>query len=90
MKFRVRWADQALNQLAELWNQADSAGRQQITHLAHLLDQRPSGDPYRFSESRPQARRITFIPPLAATYQIESDGMTVSVLHIRLYRKRRP
>ena len=29
-----------------------------------------------------------FEPPLAVTFRIEADGRTVSVLHVRLFRKK--
>ena len=40
--------------------------------------------------SRSKQRRITFAPPLAVTFRIEDDGKTVSVLRIRLFRRRKP
>ena len=87
--FRVDWLQSALNELADLWTQADSDQRQVITEACHAIEQRLARDPEQESESRPAGRRITFAPPLAATYRIEEDERTVTVVHVRMFRHRR-
>jgi hypothetical protein len=86
--FRVEWLQSALDELARLWTQADPAGRQALTAASHEIDQRLSSDPNREGESRPKGRRLTFVPPLAVTFRVEADGQTVTVVAIRLYRRR--
>ena len=87
--FRARWERRALDEVARLWMQADSAQRLAITAATHTIDQRLARDPHNEGESRSRGRRITFIPPLAFSFRIEPDGLTVSVLEVGLFRRRR-
>jgi plasmid stabilization system protein ParE len=87
--FRVEWLQSALNELAAIWSAAPSADRQAITTASHTLDARLQHDPHNEEKSRGGARRFTFIPPLAVTFQMEADGQRVTVLHVRMYRRRR-
>ena len=86
--FRVRWERRALNELANLWTQADSAQRQAITAASQAIDQRLRRDPRNAGESRSGGRRILFAPPLVVIFRIEPDGQTVSVLTVRILRQR--
>jgi hypothetical protein len=88
--FQVEWAQSALDELSAIWTPANSSVRQAITAASHTLDQRLQRDPRNEGESRPGGRRLTFVPPLAVRFQIEADGQTVTVLHVRLFRRRRP
>jgi hypothetical protein len=87
--FQVEWLQIALDELTNLWMQADSIQRQSITSDSHVLEQRLKSDPANEGESRPGERRITFVPPLAVRFQVESDGQTVTVLHVRLFGRRK-
>ena len=84
--FEVRWARPALDELARLWTTADSSLRQAITTASNVADQRLQLDPMNEGESRAQGRRITFVAPLAIVFRV--DGRTVSVLQVRLFRRR--
>jgi hypothetical protein len=86
--FRVEWLQVALDELMTLWMQADTTQRPAITTASHAIDQRLSSDPLNEGESRPGGRRITFVSPLAVRFQIEADGQTVTVLHVRLFGRR--
>jgi len=86
--FRVEWLQVALDELTDLWTQADSTQRQAITMASHAIEQRLMRDPANEGESRSGGRRITFIPPLAFRFQIEADSLTVTVLHVRLFGRR--
>lgn len=86
--FRVDWLESALDELMTLWTQADSTQRQAITAASHVIEQRLSRDPFNEGESRPGGRRITFVAPLAVRFQVEPDGQTVTVLHVRMFRRR--
>jgi hypothetical protein len=88
--YRVEWLQFAVDELTRLWTQADSALRQALTAASHQIDQRLERDPLNEGEGRPGGRRILFAPPLAVTYRIEADGQTVTVLAIRLFRRRSP
>ena len=87
--FQVEWLQTAVDEMTNLWMQADSTQRQAITAASHALEQRLKRDPANEGESRPGGRRITFIPPLAVRFQIEADGQTVTVLHVRLFGRRK-
>jgi hypothetical protein len=88
--FRVRWKRSALNEVTAWWVQADSALRQAITTACRVIDQRLASDPQNEGESRSKGRRILFVPPLVVLFRLESDGQTVSVLQVRLFRRRTP
>lgn len=75
MMFQVEWLQIALDELTNLWTQADSIQRQAITAASHVLEQRLKSD--------------TFVSPLAVRFQIEADGQTVTVLHVRLFGRRK-
>ena len=85
-RFRVRWEQKALDELSRLWIQADTDTRNAVTQAAHKIDHRLEEDPHSEGESRPGHRRISFEPPLAITFRI--DSFVVSVLHVWLYHKR--
>jgi hypothetical protein len=86
--FRIDWLQSASDELARLWTQADSVLRQALTAASHEIDQRLQNDPNNEGESRLKGRRITFIPPLVVTFRVEADGRTVTVVEIRLFRRR--
>jgi hypothetical protein len=86
--FRVEWLQSALDELATIWMQADAVLRQAITAASHSIEQRLQRDPLNEGESRPGGRRIMFVPPLAVIFRVEADGQTVTVLHVRAFRRR--
>jgi plasmid stabilization system protein ParE len=86
---RVRWEGRALNELTDMWANASSAERRAITDASHKIDQRLGTNPTSDSESRPGGRRITFVAPLAVTFRIEEGGHLVSVLQVRMMRRRK-
>lgn len=85
---RLRWERRALEALAAIWTNADSAARQAITAASHAIEQRLQQDPHQEGESRSKGRRITFEPPLAVIFRVEADGQTISVLQVRVFRRR--
>jgi hypothetical protein len=89
MSFQVEWLQAALDELTSLWLQADSAQRRVITQATHAIELRLGSDPLNEGESRPGGRRITFVPPLAVRFCVESDGRTVTVLHVRMFARRK-
>lgn len=86
--FRVDWLQSALDELANIWTGADSPQRQAITAASHGIDQRLRSDPEEEGESRPGGRRVTFVPPLTITFQVEANEPVVTVIHVRMFRRR--
>lgn len=86
--FRVDWLESALDELTTLWTGADSSLRMAITAATYAVEQRLRADAPNEGESRAAGRRITFAPPLAVTFEIEPDGVTATVLHVRLFHYR--
>ncbi len=85
--YRVEWLQSALDELAALWALADSALRQAITAASHQIDQQLQHDPDQQGESRPNGRRILFVPPLGVAYRVEAHRSTVVVLHVWQFRQ---
>jgi len=88
--FRVEWDERALDELATLWIDADPLLRQALTAASHEIDQRLRSDPRVEGESRSGDRRVTFVPPLVVTFQVEDDRQSVLILSIRVFRRRSP
>lgn len=86
--FRVDWLESALDELTTLWTGADSNLRMAITAATHVIERRLKANAPNEGESRPGGLRIAFAAPLAVTFQIEPDGLTATVLHVRLFRRR--
>ena len=84
----MEWLLSALNELTTFWTQANSELRTLITQAASEIDRRLETNPLEEGESRPGGRRITFVPPLAVRFSVASDGLKVTVLHVRVYGKR--
>jgi hypothetical protein len=87
--FRVEWLRSALEELTEFWTKADSNQRKIITKASHFLEQELQINAPNLGESRPKECRIAFVPPLAVTFRIESDGKTVTVVHVRAFWRRK-
>ncbi len=88
--FTVRWEKEVLDELARLWPNADSAQRQAITSATHAIDQVLRVNPSNKGESRSSGRRITFAPPLAVVFRVNAAQKIVSILQVRLFRRREP
>jgi hypothetical protein len=85
---RVEWLQSALDQLAQGWLEADSELRQGITAAANLLERDLALDPHGSGESRDKGRRFHFVAPIGAHFSIDSDKQIVTVLSVRMVRKR--
>jgi hypothetical protein len=86
--FRVEWLRDAVDELTELWIEADSPLRQAITEATHALDQELEADPYRRSESRDGDVRITFAHPLAIVFEVDPKQKIVWILHVWRFKQR--
>ena len=86
--YDVEWLDAALEELARLWSQADSALRDSLTAASLEIDKRLHRDASNDGESRSGGRRITLVPPLAATFRVNEESRTATVIEIVLLRPR--
>jgi hypothetical protein len=85
---KVDWLQDVLDALAQFWMESDSNLRKAITKACHAVEKRLAMDPETEGESRADGRRITFEPPLAVVFRVEADGRTVTVVEVRLMRRR--
>lgn len=80
--YKVLWTESALGELATLWLEADSGLRQAITaaqaQIDHLLERAPE----EVGESRPENRRVAFVPPLGVVFSVRELERLVKVLRI--------
>jgi hypothetical protein len=83
--YTVHGRPPAINELTDIWVDADSAGRQAITPATNEIDQRLARDPHNEGESRPNNRRILFVSPLAVLYRVLDAASVVQVLHVWRY-----
>ena len=84
--FQVVWVERAVNELAELWVQADSDGRRSITEAADTMDKILETKPFESSESREEGLRVMFVPPLGVFFEVDLSSETVKVAHVWRYR----
>jgi hypothetical protein len=87
--FQVDWEDSALQELAQLWMQADSVLRQTITAATHQIDQRLQDDPSNEGESREQGERVLFSFPLGIRFDGDLVQNRVRVLWVWSFQRRR-
>lgn len=89
MKYRVEWWQSAVNELATIWVQADSAGRASITRAASDVETQLAHDPLAKGESRSGRERVMFSLPLSVLYEVDKAASVVNVLHINFVRPRK-
>ena len=83
----VQWTRSALNDLADLWADADTERRNAVAEAVHEIDRRLGADPLGEGESRDYGRRILLVPPLALLYGVGPEEV-VRVLNVWLYPSR--
>jgi hypothetical protein len=81
--FTVRWVRSALNDLADIWNQADSGDRDAISSAANRIDKSLTTRPSEQGESRAQGRRVLIELPLVVVFEIVEQDRFVRVLQVR-------
>ncbi len=86
---RVLWLRAAREALARFWVNADTVLRKAITTASHRVDQRLQSDPWTEGESRYGDTRVLAESPLTVYYEIHDDDMTVVVLQVRVFQKRK-
>lgn len=82
MTYFVRWTRSALNDLARVWLNADSATRRAITAATDQIDSNLSREPENAGESRAGNRRVVFVPPLVVVFSVDTKQHRVRVLHV--------
>ena len=85
--FGVEWVQEAVDELADMWVNADSQSRQAITDATHELDRELQNDPYRESESREGDVRVAFASPLGVLFEVNAQQRIVSILHVWAFRR---
>jgi len=83
--FNIRWKQSALNELASLWMDASPEQRREITEAANMIDQILQVNPEEQGESRPNGRRIFFVPPLGVLFRVRQQQGFVRVLQVWRY-----
>ena len=86
--YEVRWERAALEELAQIWTEADSSVRQAVTDAVSTLDQELQVNAAAVGESRSESRRICFVPPLAAVFNIDEANRLAFVLHVWTIQRR--
>ena len=86
MRYTVLWAEEAEEQLAQLW--LDAALRDSVTKAAHVVEASLAINPSEAGESRASDRRIFITPPLVVDFEVHSADRTVRVLQVRLMRNK--
>lgn len=86
--FEVRWIDDALQDLAQLWMDADSDARQMITAATSAADHELQTDPFRQSESRENDERVYWNGPLGFRIDVDTDQRKVWVLQVWRVKQR--
>jgi len=80
--FEVGWTEKALDELATLWTQSDSANRANITSASNRIDQELRTDPEHKGESRAEGERVFFATPLGILYEVDVAASAMWVLHV--------
>jgi hypothetical protein len=85
----VEWPQETLDDLTRLWTGSDSDTRKAITKACHALEKQLAHDADNTGESRSDNRRIAFESPVILVFRVEADNKTVTILEVRLMRRRK-
>lgn len=86
--YQVRWERSALEELAQIWTEADASVRAAVTKAVSTLDQDLRFNASTVGESRSEGRRICFVPPLAVVFSTDESNRRTSVLHVWTIQRR--
>lgn len=78
--YTVLWKQTAQDRLTELWLAAPN--RAEINASVEEIDHLLSVDPHNAGESRTEAIRVIFCPPIGAFFEIVDDDRKVNVLRV--------
>jgi plasmid stabilization system protein ParE len=82
MNFRIEWLDEALEDLARVWNASVKSRRAAVREAVEELDRGLVQQAATAGESREGSRRIVFVGPIAAEYLVEERLSRVTVFRI--------
>lgn len=80
--YRVLWESFALRLLADVWIDASSNDRAQITDAVSEADRLLKFDPLDIGESRAGIERIAFFGPLGILFEVHEREEVVKVLEV--------
>ena len=86
--FTVLWSDDALFEVAWVWDNADSAIRQKIAPAMRAIDKRLAEDPWNAGESRSAGRRILLEFPLGVLFKIARANNVVHVVNVWTFKSK--
>jgi hypothetical protein len=78
----IRWTPAAGNELAEIWLQAGSSDREELTAEIAAVETALSRNPHQVGESRDSARRIAFLQHLVLDFAVMSDDRLVVIFRV--------
>jgi hypothetical protein len=84
MKYDVVWLPDVEQELAQIWLNAPN--RDLVSQAAFRIDLSIEVDPNYVGESRPNGRRIYFMPPLGIIYRVLESTQRVEVIHVWRFR----
>jgi hypothetical protein len=86
MSYMVIWMRKALDELTNLWMNADSETRDEITAAAHRIDAKLLDQPETKGESRADGERILIERPLGVLFHVKAGA--VRIFRVWLPRRR--
>lgn len=78
MRYTVVWRPSALDELAQLWNQAPDKGA--VTMAANTIDRELRMNAHRKGQVLTSGEQIYYLPPLGVFFTVEPDDCMVTVL----------
>lgn len=86
--FEIRWNDEAEQELAGVWNSADSAIRKKLNFAIELFEEQLRNNPTDCGESRERDIRVFVKSPWAIYFRVHESRRTVHVLHMHTRRSK--
>ena len=80
MTFRVEWETAALDDLDQIWREADD--KEGIENTAVRINTELTYQPLSAGESRDNGRRVLFKFPLIVWFRVLAERQEVRVLHV--------
>jgi hypothetical protein len=90
MRYNLIWRGAASHALAESWIESPSELRESITSGVALAEAALRTFPLDAGESRADGRRMLIVLPVAVTFVVVPDDMSVFVESFRLIRRQHP
>jgi hypothetical protein len=88
MNYSVRWMPAAVSMLSQIWIDADSESRREITESVDEIESSLRRTPLEVGESREGDRRIAFRDSLGLEFRVSEDDRLVHIVEVWLIRHR--